>query len=326
MKPWQAALAVTLVAGVGWVLLVRGEQGTPASAKPARAAPIGSASPPGRPASGPLPSRAPAAALPAPSPAISAGLLAGFSQATDYRQFVLDAMKRPAEGGHFYARYALARCLGGDRAAIDHGVQQTVAQTGTVSPMQLEIGDRVVRRCASFGRGEASRMLSEVILQSRDGPDPLLQAERELQSAMRGEDREALRRATARLLELGDPLLLTEGPASLLHVASADPAARAADGFRFGDRIVANEDKPESLLAGMALVLGACREETPCGFDTVMEMQCTAHGFCQSDWMSGARALLAEGGLQPKEIERAFGYVARVRRAIDEKDTAFFVR
>jgi len=265
-------------------------------------------------------------AAPAARSDIAAGVRNAFRASTDYRDFAVAAMQRPGEGGYFYARYAVQLCaVYGNEGTVRAGIRASVAERGTVSPEQLRAADLLVRQCAGFFPGEAARILREIKTLAATNTDPLVRASESLADAEQAGTPGKLRAAVVQLLDVGDPLLLSESGA-LDRVARSDAQARAVEGLWLGGRLVLKDSGNDAALAMLALQLGACGESDPCGVDVMVLEGCLSQGLCDADWRKALRQEMLDAGVTPDEIERMLALAARVRRAIDEKDVAFFVR
>jgi hypothetical protein len=249
------------------------------------------------------------------------GLAAAYARTTDMRAFVLDAMQRPKEGGHLYARAALAECFThSDRSVHEQAIRRVVASTGTVSLKQMEASDRLLRRCASLAGGEAQRLYRLLIEHPGAIDDPMLQMQRALQAGHLPGD--TLRRFVARIFEADDAMLY----AVLEQIAERDPEALAAEGIRFGDRILRERDGPDDRYARLALETAGCKENSWCAWDSVAENNCALGGMCANGWRAHVTLQLQLEGHSQDGIARFWTFSDRVRTAIDGKDVSFFVR
>lgn len=288
----------------------------------------------------PLPQHAPAAVAPnrtetpaAPAPAsasapgdVAARLRAEFWGATDYRSFVLSAMQRPAEGGYFYAKHVALACATRPTSAfVEDGIRKSVADRGTLPPAQLRAGDRMLAQCATFAPGEARQLFLEIGSRLADGRDPLVEADRLVTDAASSGDPASLRTAVTRLLEVADPMLLTETGA-LMVVARSDAQARAQDGLWLEGVLVTRDDEAAYWLSSTAIAIGSCPATGRCALDEWLQSSCIASGDCQGDLQGYFRSAMQDGGMSAGDIDRVFARAARVRRAIAEKDVSFFVR
>lgn len=286
------------------------------------------------------PTQRPAARVPAPTaraqPAasaaapvargdVAAALRADFEQAGDYRAFAMAALDRPAEGGLLYARHAVLACLNGDRGVVNRGVKTSVDQHGTVDPAQIAAGERLLARCASFFPGEHARLIGEMKARAQRAADPLLQAEQAGAEAERDGRPEVLRAAAARILAIGDPLLLSSHGA-LFRLTMADAEAKKEGGLWVDHKLVRPDDGNETLLWSAALSLGMCADTGPCGSDELVEAACILNGICKAGREAYFRWFFEEGGLGQGEIDTIFARTDRVRRAVREQDVGFFVR
>ncbi|MBK0391908.1 hypothetical protein [Ramlibacter algicola] len=249
-------------------------------------------------------------------------LAAAYARATDVRQFVLEAMQRPGDGGLFYARIALQNCSGADHATMDAAIRRVIELTGTVSADQMRVADAAVRRCASFQGREAHRLFERAVLQSRDGSDPLVNAERGFGEALAAGDRDRVRAAVVRILDLGDPHLQV----LLLRTARRASAAHESSGDAPGEGQPLDAAQVDEVLSGSAIALAACRDGLSCDYDAVMHMECLGAGLCAGSREAHVRAWLALGGIAAQDIDRLPALVTRARRAMDEKDVDFFLR
>ncbi|WP_427914588.1 hypothetical protein ACPWT1_06645 [Ramlibacter sp. MMS24-I3-19] len=235
------------------------------------------------------------------------------------------ALDRPAEGGLLYARQAVLACLNGDRGLVNRAVTRSVDQHGTVDPAQIAAGERLLARCASFFPGEHARLIGEMKARAERATDPLLQAEQAGAEAERDGRPEVLRAAAARMLAIGDPLLLSSH-GSLVRLTMADAEAKKEGGLWVDNKVVRRDDGNEFLLWSAALSLGMCAGTGPCGSDGLVETACILHGICKADREAYFRWFFDEGGLGRDEIDTIFARADRVRRAVREQDIGFFVR
>lgn len=258
----------------------------------------------------------------------SAQLLREFAAAQDLAAFARQALRRPAEGGHFYARYVASQC-GRDFAAIarlgEAAVQKEIGLTGSVPAWRLELMQDLPRRCASFAPGEASSIVAGLKARSYDATDPLLVAERDLIAAARSRRPEALRPAVRRLMRIDDPLLWTD---HRLYdsVAQADPEARSRLGLFLDGRVVSAADEPGYLEASTALDLGFCTPGLPCAADDLLRIVCASGGACASDRDRQAKDLYLASGGSEAGWRRVTALADRIREARRSGAVSMFVR
>lgn len=270
----------------------------------------------------------PAAAAAQPPARPSAQLLREFAAADDLRAFALSALQRPAEGGHFYARYVASEC-GRDYAAVarlgEATVQKEIARTGSVPAWRLELMQDLPRRCASFAPGETTSILAGLKTRSGDTSDPLLVAERDLIAAARSRHPEALRPAVRRLLQIDDPMLWT---AHRLYdfAAQADPQARSRLGLFLDGKVISPADQQSHLEASTALDLGFCTPGLPCAADDLLRVVCAAGGDCAPDRERKARDLYLANGGSEAGWRRVTALADRIREARRSGTVSMFVR
>jgi hypothetical protein len=265
-----------------------------------------------------------AAARPSPSSA----LLGELSAAADLRAFALSALSRPAEGGHFYARYVAIACglnFPAIRRMHDDSVAAKLSEHGTISPHQLAAGDNLPRRCASFVGDEVAQILEKVQAHDADGQDPLIAAERQARNALKSKDPAALRQAFAALQQVNDPLLWTQN--SLPHTfAASDPEARKSGGIYFDGQVLTHDDPLSFLETRLALNLGFCIPELPCASDYQVQMSCLFDGHCVADRSEWMKAQYFAGGGTDAGWTRVIALQNRIRAALSSGNTSMFVR
>lgn len=329
-KRWYAALAAVALAGVlavGFGSIGRG---------------IGpDASPSGRTggdarATMPDAANAPHAAVAASAagtPTAPAGpsreLQAAFLKASDWRAFVMDAMKRPGEGGYFYAAHAMNYCgrdLAYARGAAQKAVAGEIADTGTMDPRVAQQRERMLASCAAFAEGEVAQLSRDLKARAEsERSDPLYAADRGSIPVIQRASRDDVRAMAARLLELDDPLLLS-GRHLLYGIATADAEARSKSGLIFDGQLITVAQEPEYTKAAYALQLGACKPNAPCAADDEIRFACTLGRYCPADREADVRHRLSLIGVDDAGFAQVLAMAARVRRAVEERNVAFFVR
>lgn len=261
----------------------------------------------------------------APSKDLQQALVRSF----DWRAFTLNAMTRPAEGGYFYAAHALGICgrnIQAVRQLAEKNAVTEIAETGTLDPRVVAIRARLFADCAAFVDGETaqlSRTLKAKI--DTENSDPLTVAEREAIAAIRKASKSEVEAAARKLLALDDPLLLSAR--NLLYgIATADAEAREKTGLVFNGKLITVAEEPEYTKALYALQLGACRNDAPCAADDEIRFACAAGRYCPASREADVRHRLSLIGAKTSDAEQVFEMAASVRRAVQERDIAFFVR
>jgi hypothetical protein len=236
-------------------------------------------------------------------------------------------MTRPQEGGYFYARHAVDFCsrnLAVLKIRGDASVQSEIARTGTLGLDRAREADRLFALCGSFAPDEAAAMAADVRTRIQDGRDPLAAAEAFANEAILHPDAAKLRAAAARLLELADPLLLSNLE-MLRRIASADPEARAQQGVVFDGQVVPLADGLRHSKAMLALELGACRPDAPCALDDDLRFACVSGGKCPADREVFVRDTMQAFGATQADFEEVLSMAQRVRQAVADRRVPFFL-
>lgn len=258
--------------------------------------------------------------------AISAALQREFLDAPDLRVFVLQAMRRPAEGGLFYARMAGDWCQLAQPAAlqwIEHGVRSEIGQTGTIGSDRLATIERIRRRCAGFVGTARDDLYASIRAEAGNRADPLLNAETDMRSAKRGSDPEAWRAAMQALVDLHDPLLMSLNWTFLASIG------------RFGDRPPAgmwfdgeNYRTDRAGIYQQALELAACTSGAPCAMDDQILMTCTIRdgpAFCAKDPTDFFLNYPGAAERPPAYDDAVMKLAGRMHAAIDRGDVGRFM-
>lgn len=258
--------------------------------------------------------------------AISAALQQEFLDAPDLRAFALQAMRRPAEGGLFYARMAGDWCQLAQPAAlqwIEQGVRSEIEQTGTIGSVRLATIERIHRRCAGFIGTARDELHASIRAEAGNRADPLLNAETDMRSAKRGADPEAWRAAMQALVDLHDPLLLSHNWTFLASIG------------RFGDRPPAgmwfdgqNYRNDNAGIYQQALELATCTPGAPCAMDDQILMTCTIRdgpAFCAKDPTDFFLNYPGAAERPPAYDDAVMELAGRMHAAIDRGDVRRFM-
>ena len=221
----------------------------------------------------------------------------------DFRAFALAAMKRPQEGGYFYARYVAGIC-GRDFALLGRyaaqAISNEVSQNSTIAASRLTAMESLARNCAGFTSGEASRLVADIEQASDRAADPLLSVESRALQAVQSRDLDQLRAAFAALARLNDPLLWSQKRLYELIVSSDPEAAKVSGGFYFDGKVYSPDDRAAYTETKFALQLGACRDGEACAIDHLVSFICAVgSGACASDRNAFVKSqYVASGGTQ----------------------------
>ncbi len=275
------------------------------------------------------PSPSTASAVPAPSTApspaasVSAALQREFFAAPDLYAFTMQARRRPAEGGLFYAMQAASYCsyIRPDAQAMqDERIAAQIEERSTVSPRQLAMLDRYRRRCAGFAASDLYATYRSLADEGSGRRDPLVNAAAELRSASQTDDREAGVRALKRVIELRDPLLLSTNWA---YLSNPDGIGKGTDGPLWfdGDDYRATRDE---FVFQTALEIAACVPGAPCRRDFTVMLACTVRGFCVDDPADLDLKRMGAGPESAALAGRIRALADRMRAAIDRSDVDAF--
>lgn len=237
----------------------------------------------------------------------------------DWRQFAYSAMKRPEEGGYFYAKYAALKCtVPMRREWSEDFIQKTIARTGTVSLAQLAKQQELDSVCASFTHREAMRLFAELKGKESDGRDPYVNA------AKRVDDVRFGRAPLTELKSVTEALLNTDGMVQaglLANVAYLDSEARKVGGMYFDGQVYPAGDASAQLT--LAMNLAVCSEDAPCPNDDFRNMLCVMKGQCFANRHEFVNAVL---GFTDSQIADLLALETKVREAIAAHDVGAFVR
>ena len=147
-------------------------------------------------------------ALARPVPA-TPSLIAAYESAPELRVFVDAALRRPAEGGVFYALRALAECRRWREVAAEPEIDVVVQRSHRELAQRRAWADLANRRCAGFTDDELADDGVERLLALGAGQaDPLVLAYRDWLDAVTDGRIESVVAALARVLQRADPALL----------------------------------------------------------------------------------------------------------------------
>ena len=268
------------------------------------------------------------AGSPSPNLAPSAALQSELKSARDWRAFALAAKSRPQEGGYFYARYAANQCgrqMHAIKAMAERSAARKLNSTATLGTAELQSIEVLSTRCASFSEGESSALWAEMRAKESDSLDPLMNAERQFRQALDSGRRELLRDATATLLRLDDPLLLSE-KGLLGFVMAADPEGRRTGTKWFGGKLTTINDESDYSELLYATVLGVCRDNSVCGFDDLMQVACAGGGDCTTDRRTYISNEYLSNGGTAAGLDRILTLASRIRAAIASGSVEAFLR
>ncbi|AMO21720.1 hypothetical protein GCM10027034_01680 [Ramlibacter solisilvae] len=271
-------------------------------------------------------SRAPASPLQLPASTVagyatpvSHALLAERAKAVDLRQFALDAMKRPAEGGLFHAFMAATHCSGDlaeRKRKVDGAIRNAVQQRGTVDLAQLAAAERLARQCSSFDPDEAEELAWSI--RSRDDKqDPLWAA---FNAPPRRKPREDLLTA----LEAGDPFWLQIS----IHLDAAmlrHSRTHLTKGIWFDGKVYGPDLESLRLLT-IGQRLGQCGASASCPMDDVILQACAEGFFCAKDRQEFMRRSLGLTDLTESERAEALSIADRFSSALQRRDVNVFLK
>ena len=223
---------------------------------------------------------------------VSLKLRGELAAATDYRSFAYQALRRPKEGGYFYARFAAGVCRGNAQRMrmAQESVRNVVSANGTISAQHLAKLQNIGSKCMGFtGDAEIESFVKDIKQREADRLDPLVNAEnRTRQSANEKPfDIVSLRNAIAAVVTSQDPLLFVASHPELL--LARDPAAAATSGIRFDGKIYRSADSEK---INMAIQLSGCEAAQPCYLDGTLELYCSGREVCYGDRRDYARFIL----------------------------------
>ncbi len=279
-----------------------------------------------------LPAPASPAAEPEIEPSLNAGLApsgaatppqrpADFGQqflgATDLKAYVIDALKRPQEGGAFYAALALRECSRGDlaymKAEAAEVLQKVSAKTTTVTAEQMKAINAAADRCVNFSEGEV-RAYADELMRVRDD-DPLAQ----LQTRAMSRDATERDKARAAILETGNLTLMSEARVPTVLLQAAIDNLSTGMVYRYEGKTYADENDQRALDNGAWL---ATCGPGPCQIDREMRIACVAQGDCYGSREGYLRQQVFKD--DPKGYEHAIKVSEQVRAALLRKDTSIF--
>ncbi len=184
----------------------------PLAALPAKQAVAGAAPPP------------PAA----PPPAAAPSLISTYESAPDLRVFADAALRRPADGGVFYALRALAECRRWREVAAEPEFDVVAQRSHRELAQRRAWADLANRRCAGFTDDELADAGVERLLALGAGQaDPLVLAYRGWLDAVTEGRIEPVVGALARVLQRADPALLDWIALTGADYIEADAGGRA---------------------------------------------------------------------------------------------------
>lgn len=259
-------------------------------------------------------------------------LAAEFMKSTDLRSFAIAARSRPAEGGYFYAMYAATLC--GSQFATDSqtaikSIRNLATKAGTVSPLMIAISEKYVARCALFASGEAERLRQDVLTESKNRRDPLVNASEDFDSAFKSRNPDAVKSALQVALKLGD-FTLVDSPRPLLELAMSFDAGsgnRAKGDLWFGGKLYnAFEDPIPYSILKIALTIATCTGQTPCQAENSMMLSCLGGQICTDNVTEMLRQQSSgPGGLDDDQFASAQVLSVRIREAISNGNVNAFV-
>ncbi len=272
---------------------------------------------------------APPPSMPASSAAVSSRLRAAMAVSTDWRQFALEAMTRPGEGGYFYARHVASICARGFNAFVQHvqdGGRRLVAAGSTVSSRQLQEIDRATSICSGFDPVEAAGLVDAIDRQSVDRQDPLMNGADAARTAIANGDRASLANAVQQVLGVRDPLLLSDN-GLLAAVMASDPDASAVRGWAFDGKVYSVADPRGYADFKTALDLASCDAGSPCGMDMLVLGTCVGSPQCPDDAHDYARSrYVSSGRATDVQFSNVTSIETRIRQALKDGNVAAFVR
>ena len=257
----------------------------------------------------PAPARAvEARAAPAPSGDAAPPLIAAFEAAADLRVFADAALRRPADGGVFYALRALAECRRWREAPPEPPMDVVVERSHRELSQRRAWADLANRRCAGFVDDElADAEVERVLALGMAQRDPLVLAYRGWLDAVAEADMEAVVAALAQVLQTADPALLEW------------VALTGADYIEAGAGALAPLDETTRRRRRDAWALLPCEVGADCARpDLGAASRCLASGLCTE----GRREAIVLRGAWRSAAERAAlaEEVALLRRALQAQD------
>lgn len=256
-----------------------------------------------------------------------------FWSATDLRAFALSSLKRPSEGGYFYALQAATRCrdylnLKTLEIYAQESIGKIVEMTGTILASRLKAVESFSAQCASFSdRSEVDEIVNSARTMANDGMDPLMNASKTFATATASRDRDVMRSALRSLLLTKDPLLI-----------SSDYNLRRAMLSESDGNITAyfsgNIYKVGTLEYGYlmtAVEIAPCKTNLPCNTDRSAQVLCaTGADDCSIDQLTRLRNQWRKDGVDPKKetemLSAIQAHVSNIRIAIDTGDVNLFIR
>jgi len=238
-------------------------------------------------------------------------------ESKDLKAFVVDALKRPKEGGAFYAALALRECSRGDlaymKAEAASVLQKVSAQSSTVTTAQMAAINAAADRCVNFSDGEVTAYANEIGRVRKD--DPLLQ----LQAQSMARDPEQRAKAVTAILATGNLSLMSEArlPTSILQASMERTPTGLV--YRYDGKTYSDESAQRAIDNGAWL---ATCGAGPCEIDREMRVECVAAGNCYGSREEYLRQQVFKD--DPRGFEQALRMSEAMRAALVRGDTSIF--
>lgn len=246
-------------------------------------------------------------------------LIDEFSKLRSGRKFVLDAWKRPADGGKFYGSYIVDRCRFIKDFTDLPGRGQPETPKSTNEHLAVIVSfDRLKELCEQFTESELSEFSGNAVLfQALNNDDALISIVKEFSAATTSKELNARRKATIEVLDAADPLLF-DSLGSRLSMFHGESGA-----FLYFDG--------QTLLARDNSALMAAYYLLPCGMgldcsqagDVGLLIRCATQSICFSDRFSQTLAESAAG--DPVKFKRILDVYALLLEAVKSKNTDKFI-
>jgi hypothetical protein len=206
-------------------------------------------------------------------------------------------------------------------------VAAEIAKTGTVTPVRIEMAERLMARCSSFANDEASAMYKEIRDLSADNRDPLVTARRTVRNALKEGNPGATTEALQTVLATGDPM----APYSdmLLTLVMRKSARENGTGSLWFDNVSYSSDDPiKRAVIEAAVASAGCAIDVPlCDVDIHMSLACLGGQYCtdrREDFLR--HRYVQDAGLAEVHFAEALALSARIRQAVADKRVGAFVR